>query len=190
MTRIDIINQFIAARGYKSYFEIGVCDPALCFDLIQCENKVGVDPDPNAKATYCMTSDEYFTHYGGRTHDFYFIDGLHQASQVERDIQYALKYLNPGGVIMLHDCLPVTKHHQTHEWHEGAWNGTTWMAWVKYRSTSPYLTYTINEDWGCGIIEVSQKREEPIFPLPEHLDWEWYQQNVWTRFNIKPEPIL
>lgn len=187
MTRIDIINQFITARGYASYLEIGVRLPSDCFDHIVCDKKIGVDPDPNAKATYLMGSDEYFG-WSNSKFDFCFVDGLHHDDQCERDILNALSHLNPGGVIMLHDCLPVTEYHQTHEWHEGAWNGDVWKAWVKYRAKSDYLTYTVNEDWGCGCIDTANKRDGDKFPLPYHLDWKWYEENVWKFFNIKAKP--
>lgn len=188
MTRIEIINNFIAQRGYKSYLEIGICDPSLCFDQIICDKKVGVDPDENAKATIRLPSDAYFG-LSREMHDFIFIDGLHQYEQVARDIENALAHLNPGGIIMLHDCLPISEQMQTHEWHEGAWCGTTWKAWIRYRSQSGYLTYTLNHDYGCGIIDSKHMRQpdDLRFDVPSELNFDWYVKNVWEKFNIKSE---
>ena len=66
-----------------------------------------------------------------------FIDGLHVAEQVERDIKNALKYIKDDGFIVLHDCNPPTEFHasETYDFHlspsQGYWNGTTWKAFYK-----------------------------------------------------------
>lgn len=62
MQRWDIINNFISERNYKSYLEIGIHNPNDNFNKISIERKIGVDPDANARATYVMTSDEFFKH--------------------------------------------------------------------------------------------------------------------------------
>ena len=56
-TRYDLINAFIKARKYKSFLEIGTADGAN-FRAVECEKKVNVDP--NAEATFRMTSDDFF----------------------------------------------------------------------------------------------------------------------------------
>ena len=43
MYRFDIINKLIKENDFKSYLEIGVCNPIHCFDKVQCEHKEGVD---------------------------------------------------------------------------------------------------------------------------------------------------
>ena len=42
--RYDLINKVIKKFGFKKYLEIGVCVPSDCFDMIEVEDKVGVDP--------------------------------------------------------------------------------------------------------------------------------------------------
>ncbi len=59
-TRTDIIQHFIDQRKFKNYLEIG-CFRNENFNKIKIDNKVSVDPDPEAHATYQMTSDEFFT---------------------------------------------------------------------------------------------------------------------------------
>lgn len=44
-----------------------------------------------------------------RTFDFIFLDGDHSADTVYREVSVALKLLNPGGVILLHDYFPSLK---------------------------------------------------------------------------------
>ena len=55
--RYDLINHFIASRGFRSFLEIGTAGGET-FRAVNCERKVSVDP--NAAATFRMTSDEFF----------------------------------------------------------------------------------------------------------------------------------
>ena len=79
-----------------------------------------------------MTSDQFFEVYPQKKYDVIFIDGLHLENQVDRDIFNALKHLNPGGVVIVHDCLPTTPQSQSEENPTGDWVGTVWRSIVKY----------------------------------------------------------
>lgn len=52
-TRTDLLNYFIRERGFRSFLEIGTSDGAN-FRAVECKHKVNVDP--NAEATFRMTS--------------------------------------------------------------------------------------------------------------------------------------
>ena len=60
-----------------------------------------------------MPSDEFFANRAAASdrtpYDLVFIDGLHVADQVERDIVNSLLNLAPAGTIVLHDCNPTTE---------------------------------------------------------------------------------
>lgn len=58
--RTDLLNHLATKYNLKRYLEIGVQNPMQNFDKIICEYKVSVDPDPNAHASYCKTSDDFF----------------------------------------------------------------------------------------------------------------------------------
>lgn len=159
MTRTELIQHFIDKRGYKSYLEIG-CFRNENFNKIRCDKKVSVDPDPEAHATYQMTSDDFFL--GDVPHEFYdiiFIDGLHEHNQVWRDIGNAMMSLNKGGVIIMHDCCPTSeyaarwddKSHQHEEWY-----GDVYKAYFKARNDICCDVYVIPEDCGCGVIDTSK----------------------------------
>ena len=103
MNRIEIIQNLINKFSYKSYAEVGV-QSGHCFNAIQCETKIGVDPDPSSAATFFVTSDEFFDTImpniqrpytikddkGERTINvpekfaIYFSDGLHHSENSER----------------------------------------------------------------------------------------------------------
>lgn len=59
------------------------------------------------------TSDEFFQLHAGMLEapDVIFIDGSHEAKQVESDIRYSLKFLAPGGLIVVHDTYPPDAGH-------------------------------------------------------------------------------
>jgi glycosyltransferase involved in cell wall biosynthesis len=163
MERFEIINALIKAHSYKSYLEIGVRNPDECYNYIECRTKQGVDPGLEGEypITFRMTSDEFFNS-NNQKYDIIFIDGLHIDEQVERDIINSLKFLNPNGAILLHDCNPPTIHHAREDYYDFStsagvyWNGTTWKAVVKVRSeVDGIYSSTVDTDWGITIIQKS-----------------------------------
>lgn len=157
MHHTQIINKLISAHGYNSYLEIGVYNPALNFDKITAEFKVGVDPDPNANASLCITSDAYFdmkpVKDGSIQHDIIFVDGLHHAYQIYRDVINCLKVLKEGGTIVCHDIIPRDHDAQVVPRKVKTWNGDCWMAWLWLRQREDLEMYVLDTDEGCGIIK-------------------------------------
>lgn len=175
--RYELINSVLPMFGPNpKYLEIGVFDPAGCFDLIQTENKDSVDPGVEWEVNpvkYKLTSDEFFLRLDNGTldkphnylWDVIFIDGLHLAPQVEKDIHNALRHLNPKGFIFLHDCNPPDIHMAREDYYvngeQQLWNGTTWKAFFKARATNPYIdTCVVNTDWGVGVIRFGANNSE------------------------------
>lgn len=163
MTRYDIIQKFIDDRQFKSFLEIGTFNGDT-FKHITIDKKESVDPDPNCKATHIMTSDEYFKNSQDKW-DIIFIDGLHEHSQVFRDICNSLEHLHSNGVIVLHDCMPKNEKMQlwdnkSHQHEE--WTGDTWKAYYKAFVELPYEVYVVDTDYGCGVIDTSKSREIEI----------------------------
>ncbi len=147
-TRFEIINKIIQKKGFKSYLEIG-CQSDVNFSKINIDNKIGVDPQSGG--THRMTSDKFFLE-NKNTFDLIFIDGLHIHEQVLKDIDNSLNFLNEGGVILLHDCLPAKIWHQTIPQTHSSWNGDVWKSIVKSRTREDLDTYTIKADQGLGLI--------------------------------------
>ena len=48
--------------------------------------------------------------------DLIFIDGLHLANQVQKDIENSLKFIKDEGFIVLHDCNPPSEYHQREDY--------------------------------------------------------------------------
>lgn len=154
MNRIKLIQTFIDKQKAKNYLEIGV-QAGHCFSAIVCENKVGVDPDKSSAANVHETSDEFFKNNKTKF-DVIFIDGLHHADQVEKDILNSLDCLSEGGTILMHDCLPTSEFMQLipQQPNHNEWTGDTWKAYVKLRTEREDLSMcVVSCDWGVGIIK-------------------------------------
>lgn len=160
MTRTDIINKLIKKNNYKSYLEIGLDNPKLNYNKINCELKESVDPYLNIEIlpdyklealTYRMTSDEFFEQ-NKKKYDIIFIDGLHHKEQVSKDIINSLKCLNPNGKIVVHDCLPKNELMQKVPRQTTEWTGDVWKAIPELKKQN--IKYNVvNTDYGVGIID-------------------------------------
>lgn len=148
--RWDLIQFIIDKYHYTDYLEIG-CDKDQSFSKIKIKNKIGVDPISGG--TIRDTSDNFFR-TNNLKFDIIFIDGLHEFTQVKRDIQNSLKILKKDGFILVHDCLPRSIAHQAVPRYRGSWNGDVWKSIVEIR-TNPYLdTFTCKIDFGVGVIRL------------------------------------
>lgn len=188
MNRTDIINYLIRRCGYRRYLEIGVGDPTLNFDRVIAAEKHGVDPSPRGPCTYRMTSDAFFATIDGADHppyDIVFIDGLHVAAQVLRDVDNSLRHLAPHGVIVLHDCDPSNEADQVEERGDRrSWTGTVWKAFAKLRMTrSDLCMATIATDCGVGIVARGKQKLLPWVP-DEGLTYGFFVANRRKLLNL------
>jgi len=189
ITRTEIINKLFEIYDFKSYLEIGVRVPAENFDLINANNKESIDPKPMGKCSYIMTSDDFFMNYvGDKKYDVIFVDGLHTAEQSYKDVKNAIKYLNEGGFIVMHDCNPPTEYHiRSYEEYlktGGQWNGDVFKGFIRIKNELiDWSCFVVDEDWGCGILT---KRK--IF---ENNQSKINVDNVtWKEFNTKRVELL
>ena len=188
MNRWDIINHYIQKYNFKTFLEIGHAN-GEGFNNVVCELKESIDPDVSCNATYQITSDEFFKQYD-KKYVIIFIDGLHECSQVDRDIKNSLKHLNKAGVIVMHDCHPDSEACQRKDYvsHQNGenWTGDTWKAYVKNRAELPYEMYVWDNDWGCGIIDTNVNKITNTTNLPtdmEKLTYEdFLQHSDWMNF--------
>ena len=147
-SRKQIIQEIIQKKNYKNYLEIG-CFSNELFNYVECANKVGVDPVSGG--TVRKSSDQFFRDNQDKF-DCIFIDGLHEYDQVKKDIINSLNFLNKGGIILLHDCLPKNFYAQAIPRCQYNWNGDVWKAIVECRTNKDIDVYTCYADQGIGII--------------------------------------
>lgn len=174
--KFELINMLIDKFGYKSYLEIGVYNPENCFDHIKAEHKAGVDPEPLGARDGVVqkTSDDFFAQ-NTQTFDIVFIDGLHHDDQVERDMTNSLKFLNPNGTIVVHDCNPMEEQHQVVPAVVPYWCGTVWKAWVRMRQklSGSLEMFVVNFDTGIGIMKRGKS-----YPIAAILEEDLTFQNL------------
>ena len=195
--RYDIINYILNYLNKETkYLEIGVRFPDENFNKINSKYKYSVDPGLENKINpvdFKITSDEFFESLNkGKIlnkeikFDVIFIDGLHFADQVNRDIENSLKFLSEEGFVVLHDCNPPTMFHasEVHEYKlspsKGYWNGTTWKAFFNFRKRNDYYSCCIDTDWGVGIITRKVnlgKNTNVINPFYEFNVFDKYRKN-------------
>lgn len=189
MNRLTVLQKIINHINGKTYLEIGVQTGAIISNII-APTKIGVDPKflfprklkllkllgaVNFK-TIKSTSDAFFEKDAHKILqdgiDVALIDGLHTYSQSLKDVKNCVKYLNPRGIIVMHDCNPVNyagafpikdtgsfddvmKLAEAGElpgWN-GSWSGDVWKTIAHLRITDKELNiFTLDLDWGLGII--------------------------------------
>lgn len=223
MIRWDIINHLIKVNGYKTYLEIGYYK-GWSFDRVECAFKVAVDPNPCKTPDqekvitgsminlgeeegilgmiYKKTSDEFFNQIDPTSRfDLIFIDGLHESSQVDRDIQNALRHLNPGGTIVMHDCNPSRYEMTTTGTVNGEWTGDVYKSFIRFRDRyeDKCRSYCVDTDYGVGVIKPLKEGEFQdtefglleSLGLPESIEWNLFLYFKKELLNlITPEQFL
>lgn len=188
MTRWNFINLLSKTFCYKSYLEIG-CDLDTCFNKVHIHDKIGVDPFRGG--THRMTSDEFFK-FNTRKFDIIFIDGLHHSQQVLKDLYNSISTLNDGGVVLLHDTMPVYEWSQIipvaaahkHKDFDGGWLGDCWKAIAQTRCDANINICTLAIETGISLVKKKSNNSlmQPI--VFEKLDWEYYTHNKERILNI------
>jgi predicted O-methyltransferase YrrM len=169
LDRTLLINKLINENGYKRYLEIGV-GSGMNFNQVECKKKFSVDP--NGNAYYTGTSDKFFEQ-NNVPFDIVFVDGLHLAYQAEKDTLNSLKVLRPGGVIVIHDCLPAKEERQFPERVTKNWQGDVWKAIVSLAHAG-WLMKLLEIETGIVLLWPDKKK----YSIPEgELTWDWFQKH-------------
>lgn len=221
MKRTYIVQSLINQICAKTYLEIGVFKGENFFN-IKAPRKIAIDPNfkfsKKRKIKYALknpanlflnryyetASDDFFTNTPEEidTHgiDIAFIDGLHTYEQSLRDVQNCLKYLNPNGFIILHDCNPATEAaafpcKSLAEFikldlprKDNSWNGDVWKTILYLRSMHHDLNvFVVDTDHGIGVVYKSRPESMLHFTPTqiEKLSYKDLEQNRDLFLNLK-----
>jgi hypothetical protein len=187
--RHDIINHLIGKYNLVNYLEIGVFKGENIRE-VNALHKDGVDPGHEGiivpEVNYRMTSDDFFELLKGHEdikYDIIFIDGLHHADQVTKDIKNALNHLVPKGFVVLHDCNPISYEAQLIPRETVAWNGDTWKAFVGFKmDNTDFQCCVIDTDFGVGVIKNTVYT--PKFNVHSTLHWNQLNENRQQLLNL------
>src|SRR5262245_21763843 len=136
----------------KSYLEIGVSTGASLAFAQGDTRSVGIDPRPciqkkiqSRGRLYPVTSDDFFERYnpleelGIPRLEFVFIDGLHHFEQALKDFANVERYSDRQTVVLIHDCIPLTKLMATREPLTYLWTGDVWKVLLCLKKYRPDL---------------------------------------------------
>jgi hypothetical protein len=176
-SRATILSLVADKYSYKTYLEIGTDDDVI-FNVASRHFDVAVGVDPVKGGTHRMTSDVFFAQ-NRQFFDLVFVDGLHEATQVYKDVINALRWLKVGGTIALHDCSPHGDlEKRTSATYDPSisseWNGNTWKAVVALRLLGYIDLVVVDVDHGVGVLRRRPNRNP--------LTAEWIQL-------LGPDPI-
>ena len=182
--RVDLINAIAPTTRPFRYLEIGLRGGATYW-AVEAHTKVGVDPAflgrrlaAHAAVTKAKlrlgirrgpfvlkeTSDQFFDsaeRFRSRTRfDCVLVDGLHTYQQAYRDVCNATKRLAPGGVVIMHDCNPLSRTAGLSQRSDAieqrdytnVWNGDVWKAVVRLRTRADLCVQVLDCDHGLGIV--------------------------------------
>ncbi len=147
----ETINDIIKDKGYTSYLEVGVAKLDN-FKHIKIDNKKGIDPTATKSENIVKTDSDEFFKSNKDKFDCIFIDGLHHAEQLEKDVINAYKYLNKGGCLILHDINPFTKEMAIVPRTQEQWTGDCFRVWAGVVTKTKLKTEYKAEKYGLGII--------------------------------------
>ncbi|CAM9796077.1 unnamed protein product [Chrysoparadoxa australica] len=212
-TRADLLLKLQQELGYRSYLEIG-CFGDYSFSQMKTAVQdlpggLAIGVDPMSGGTHRMTSDAFFEQYEGPKFDLVFIDGLHEAKQVLRDVGNALWALTPTGTIVLHDAIPRSRSMgqppmalaggKYDDATGGIWNGDVYRAVIELRQKH-YLDVAVGDfDFGCAVIKVQPSTGMlSLQDIPQHFlhrevteeEWAWFRENRVELLRILPEEEL
>jgi len=205
MNRIQLIQEIFSKTDFTNYLEIG-CQKGKSFLPIKAKNKTAVDPvfkipirrrlkwlikwPSNRKNRYFQEESdnffakrkEYLRQLGHL--DIVLVDGLHNFRTSLNDVLNSLNYLNPKGLILMHDCYPPNaaaaypseffpseEEIKNIEGWADEWCGDVWKSVVylirKYPDTLE--VGVINTDYGLGFVMPNSAMKERDFRIDEKL---------------------
>jgi hypothetical protein len=148
--RGEIFNKIISEVGYSSYLELGVSSGDCCWKLVECQNKTGVDSNPNLNipGVICTTTDEFFNTLTDEKFDLIFIDAYHEKNQVFKDFSNSVNHLTENGIVVLHDIFPLSESNTSIE----RSNGNVYEFWIElvnnYENQTSVFIGNLGDDEG------------------------------------------
>lgn len=229
MTQVDrgiVVQHALNALGPQSttYLEIGI-RTGRTFRHVRAGLKIGVDPcllsrrhkivaistrmqqfrpSRSGELIFQEESDVFFARrkrlLTRRGLSVVLVDGLHECRQAYRDVENSMRYLQPGGTIVMHDCspsveaaaIPDRSRAETLPNFPGYWNGDVWKALVKLRATyRDWHISVLDTDHGLGLVR-RPDNELPHASLPisiadiEDLEFGDLEENRKALLNLVP----
>jgi len=216
MDRIALINELMTKNKLTNYLEIGVfngrvffrvkstfkvaVDPSFAFDFARMLGKTLINPYNVFNRYFEKKSDDFFAQdapqlFAHRKCNLSLIDGMHEYGFALRDVENTLKYLSDDGVIIMHDCNPVTKEEACtfEQWKaksfKGQWNGDVWKTIMHLRTFRDDINvFVLDCDQGLGIITKRKPETRLTYSMDDinRFTYEDFDKNRSNWLNLKP----
>ncbi len=215
MDRLIAIKTLMKYRKYKNYLEIGVSnghiffrvksnfklaiDPCFQFRMPRIITKTLINPWNIYNKYFRVTSDDFFLNHAesviaGRRIHLAFVDGMHEYEYALNDIENCLRYLDDGGVILVHDCNPLTrsaarsyKEFAVDNKENELWNGDVWRAILQLRCRKDLNVFVLDCDHGLGVITKGKPENTLDYSKEEitRLGYDDFDANRVSWLNLK-----
>jgi SAM-dependent methyltransferase len=169
LSKGDIINRLIRCFGFTSYLEYNKFDGATYYADIVCDSKtLAYLPEHsyldarNLPRLLRLAADvppqdllplpQLLERHAGRRFDVIFFDPVHVRPDVDHALRALPALLNPGGVLVVHDCHPEREEQTSLARRHGAWVGETYKAFALLRHHNRGRAVTVSEDFGVGLV--------------------------------------
>jgi hypothetical protein len=163
----DFLRQLHGSLLFDWYLEIG-CRKGDSFAPVRSKT-IAVDPffrvemdvigKKPALFLFQSTSDDFFASgflaRNGIRLGLSFLDGMHLYEYLLRDVMHTEAASDPGGAILLHDCLPFGHGMMTRDLDnlpKGAWTGDVWKLIPILRKWRPDLKLTVLDCAPTGLV--------------------------------------
>lgn len=164
----EVLKRIHRLRRPDTYLEIGVRTGSTLALATTASIAAGVDPAdlpvqkplPKGTRLYRMTSDEFFERetpesvFGGRPVDFAFVDGMHLFEYAVRDFAHVERWASTDSVIVLHDCLPVSRVATRRDRMTAFWAGDVWKTLECLLDRRPDLAIHVVPTAPSGLVVV------------------------------------
>jgi predicted O-methyltransferase YrrM len=199
---LRVLRKMHEAARPRTYVEIGVFTGLSLRLADPATRAIGIDPMPRVEGPlpagwqlFAETSDEFFARPDVDrvlgVVDVAFVDGLHHFEQALRDLLNLEPHMAPGGVILVHDCLPPDEQSAARVQQPNCWAGDVWKMMPILREHRADLRVEIAAapPTGLGIVTgfdrdrqgspqdldavVARYYDAPFDPLPATLDGRW-----------------
>lgn len=194
LRKSDLINWLGWQRGFRCYLEIatlttglqfGRVAPAIFTTIHRAMYRLPPDYDDGLPITWRTEFEdsreilepllERPEHY-----DIIFVDPFHTYECSWRDLELALALLTPGGMLVVHDCHPLTPEIASPEFRQNQWLGVTYLAFLDLMRERPELDYcVVDMDHGCGVVwrrpaEAAWPESRGRLETCDYHDWSVY----------------
>lgn len=207
---ITLLSRFHDYLNPRCYVEIGVFSGKSLAVAGSNTKAVGIDPSlqiskkiSSRTKLFPLLSDDFFKQFNlleelsAETFELGFIDGSHLFEDTLRDFVNLERFSNENTIIIVHDCLPITRLAATRIRQTSFWSGDVWKLIPCLRKYRPDLKVHVvpSRPSGLGIITnlnsksviLSEKYDQLVKEyLDVELDYDYLDFNKMEKLALMP----